>query len=46
MCFGVNRLERAGKKNIIGRRKERYFAELLGAVNKVGKAALPGQESG
>lgn len=46
LCFGVNRLERPGEKNIIGRCKERYFAELLGAVNKVGKAALPRQDSG
>lgn len=46
MCFGVNRLERPGEKNIIGRCKEKYFAELLGGVNTVGEAALPGQDSG
>lgn len=45
MCFGVNRLERL-EKNLLGRCKERDFAELLGAVNEVGKAAQPGQESG
>lgn len=49
MCFGVNRLERPGKKkkNAIRRCKARYsVVASLGAVNNAGRAALPGQDGG